>query len=147
VTCWLGKVCLRLVIGSISKNRDVRVAQFPAPNLPLESKIPLDIYQEIFAWLKPNACPDHTDARVYHQTLTKLARVCKYFAYYATHEIWRRLVIHGNSDVVKPRMPWYSGILTQLEMLEAHVKECEIKYGVLLFYWISYCNRPHDFYY
>ncbi|KAF8527326.1 hypothetical protein JB92DRAFT_2866867 [Gautieria morchelliformis] len=100
------------------------------PTLPLGSQIPLDIYHEIFAWLEPDAYPDHTDAAVYHQTLTKLALVCKYFAYYATREIWRGLLIHGNNyETGMPRMPLYNGILTQLEALQADVKECKITLG------------------
>ncbi|KAF8490205.1 hypothetical protein JB92DRAFT_1334324 [Gautieria morchelliformis] len=103
------------------------------PNRARGSDIPLDVYQEIFAWLRPAADPD-TDREVFNTTLARLALVCRYFAYYATHEMWRCPEFHGgNYHWQTSRMPaeaWCTGVETQLQpvkRLRTHVRECELR--------------------
>ncbi|KAF8515943.1 hypothetical protein JB92DRAFT_2912638 [Gautieria morchelliformis] len=103
------------------------------PNRACGSDIPLDVYLEIFAWLRPAADPD-TDRRFYNTTLARLAPVCRYFAYYATHEMWRCLEFNGKDQTSQmPAEAWCTGVHTQLqpvETLRRHVRECTLQYWI-----------------
>lgn len=134
VRCWLGNVRLRP-----PKYKYIKPAQLIdllGPKRALGSQIPLDVYLQIFAWLKPVADPD-SDIEIYNTTLARLALVCRYFAYYATREFWRYLDLNGNKNLRRrmPAEPWCDAILTQLqpaETLRTDVKECKIRSWVLL---------------
>ncbi|KAF8471545.1 hypothetical protein JB92DRAFT_3102629 [Gautieria morchelliformis] len=101
------------------------------PNRACGSNIPLDVYHEIFTLLRPAADPD-TGRKLYNTTLARLAPVCRYFAYYATHEMWRCLEFDG-STYQTSRMPakaWCMGVHTQLQPLETlrtQVRECTLR--------------------
>ncbi|KAF8515936.1 hypothetical protein JB92DRAFT_2912628 [Gautieria morchelliformis] len=99
------------------------------PNRAHGSDIPLDVYLDIFAWLKPAADPD-TDRDFYNMTLARLAPVCRYFAHYATHELWRCPRFFGaHYRNPNPADAWCTGVKTQLqpvETLRTHVRECTL---------------------
>ncbi|KAF8523586.1 hypothetical protein JB92DRAFT_2884120 [Gautieria morchelliformis] len=101
------------------------------PNRARGSDIPLDVYQEIFVWLRPAADPD-TDIDFYNTTLACLALVCRYFAHYATYEMWRCLELDGG-NYRKFRMPeeaWCTGVeprLQPVQTLRTHVRKCTLR--------------------
>ncbi|KAF8528722.1 hypothetical protein JB92DRAFT_2825956 [Gautieria morchelliformis] len=103
------------------------------PNRTRGSDIPLDVYQEIFAWLRLAADPD-TDRNFYNTTLARLALVCRYFSHYATFEMWRCLNFYGGHNqklFLMPAEAWCTGVTTWLqpvEMLRTHVRECALQY-------------------
>ncbi|KAF8494504.1 hypothetical protein JB92DRAFT_3147130 [Gautieria morchelliformis] len=93
--------------------------------------IPVDIYEEIFAWIQPSVDPS-MDTRSYHEILTCLAPVCRFFAYYAVHEVARCLDFDGgakHSRCRTPTGPWCASIIKRLqpmETLRTSVKKCDI---------------------
>jgi F-box-like len=112
-------------------NATVRLA---GPKRALGSHIPQDVYLEIFVWLRPAADPD-TDVDFYNATLARLALVCRYFAHYATHEMWRCLNIDVNF-YRKFRMrakAWCKGDQKWLEPVETlQTRECTLRGWVRL---------------
>jgi hypothetical protein len=143
VQCCPGNVGLS--IPSTSRSIEADATPLPGPNRTLGSHIPLDVYQETFEWLKPVADPD-TNLAFYTATLARLALVCRYFAYYASYEMWRSLDL-DNLNSGRTTEACCNGILTKLqpvEMLPVRIKECKLQHWVLLIYFI-YCNHPNAF--
>ncbi|KAF8515948.1 hypothetical protein JB92DRAFT_2912647 [Gautieria morchelliformis] len=102
------------------------------PNRALGSHIPVEIYEDIFAWLKPAVNRD-TIMRLYRKTLSRLALVCRYFSYYATRQMCHHLDFDGGmTDDSRPRMlteAWCTGVIQRLQPMESlrlHVKECKV---------------------
>ncbi|KAF8515954.1 hypothetical protein JB92DRAFT_39460 [Gautieria morchelliformis] len=115
------------------------------PNRALGSHIPVEIYEDIFAWLRPAVNPD-TSMRLYRKTLSRLALVCRYFSYYATRQMCHHLDFDGGmTDDSRPRMltePWCTGVIRRLQPMESlrlHVKECKVLDWVPFNY-----NRSHN---
>ncbi|KAF8515945.1 hypothetical protein JB92DRAFT_3114522 [Gautieria morchelliformis] len=105
------------------------VLPWQCPNRTLRSHIPLDVYQEIFEWLKPFSDPD-TNLAFYTATLARLALVCRYFAYYASYEMWRSLDLDRLNSEMKTEA-CCKGILAKLqpvEMLRTRIKECKLQH-------------------
>ena len=88
----------------------------------LLSDIPIDVYEEIFSWLRP--CVDLDMDWDSQQTIfARLACVCRYFAYYATCEMCYYLHFDGGERFPKPKPPtptgpWFTGIIKRLQPME-----------------------------
>ncbi|KAF8531176.1 hypothetical protein JB92DRAFT_3092483 [Gautieria morchelliformis] len=93
--------------------------------------LPLETYEEIFSWLRPIKM-DPIFIQTYHQHLRWLAHVCRFFAYYAAHEICRSLDFKGVeycSTSWKPTGSWCRGIIKRFhstDTMRTAVKECRI---------------------
>jgi hypothetical protein len=77
--------------------------------------------------------------RLYRKTLARLAVVCRYFSYYATHQMCHHLDFDGGiTDGLRSWMLtelWCTGLIKQLQPMESlrlHVKECKVLAWVLL---------------
>ncbi|KAF8578891.1 hypothetical protein K439DRAFT_440850 [Ramaria rubella] len=94
--------------------------------------IPIDTYEEIFAWLRPSVHPD-MDLESHRRFLAQLATVCRYFAYYTIRELCRSLHFGGMKLLATPRAPtgrWCTGIIKQrqpMETLRLEVRECILR--------------------
>ena len=93
--------------------------------------IPIDVYEEIFSWLRP--CVDlDMDLNSQQKIFARLASVCRYFAYYAICEMCCYLDFDGKERCPRPPTPtgpWCTGIIKRvqpMETLRAKVKECNI---------------------
>ena len=93
-------------------------------------RIPIEVYNEIFSWLRPKVNPD-MDTESYEEILGLLAPVCRYFAYYTTHESYRCLDFNRRFTLSRSqkRTSYLATIIESLRPIEAlrtGVKECSI---------------------
>ena len=75
------------------------------------------------------------DKESHDEFLALLAPVCRYFAYYTTHEFCRHLDIHGGEQHTRRRAPFGTNVLIEdhpIQALRTSVEECMIS------------NRHHD---
>ncbi|KAF8485558.1 hypothetical protein JB92DRAFT_1553291 [Gautieria morchelliformis] len=111
------------------------------PDRASGSHIPVEVYEEIFGWLRPTVDPD-TNARWYRKTLACMALVCRYFAFYATQEFYRSLDFGGAAQSVDPQRPtdtWCNGVLTRLQPMET--PRSDLTAGRELHDWIPQLGR------
>ncbi|KAF8515702.1 hypothetical protein BU17DRAFT_93333 [Hysterangium stoloniferum] len=117
------------------KEGEARKVLWKCPKRVLGSQplkhIPVEVYDEIFFWLRPAVHPNMDDHR-HHKILARLATICRYFTYYCAREMARILDFDGDGRSPHPKTltgRWCMGIIKQQEpmfTLRFDVRECVI---------------------